>query len=282
MGATKKKEQKVTLLDAEALLAVAVAFLDAQAMHKKPTLLAEAHPTQRALHPHVDALPGGIIVTDHTSEGENPAPALLGLVGGASTNIEDDEGTTSVEEDKLPAASPSNSMGPFSRLPIDIATPPAGEADTAIVARFTKFMQTMENTGRCLNDEFSRHKGYRNPNLLTKLVEHSGIQETGSAFSIDVFHPDALPKDNYIDALIGQLEAEQEFRRKQRERIPPNQPGGGIEFHRGTGALGVVQPSLPAGLSVNVAALRRQAALNAASINASASNKRSKWDTSRE
>ena len=41
-------------------------------------------------------------------------------------------------------------------------------------------------------------QGYRNPDLLTKLVEHDGIQQLGSALPKDVYDAENLPAGNYI------------------------------------------------------------------------------------
>eukprot|EP00798_Chlamydomonas_sp_ICE-L_P019119 gene19119-25726_t len=205
------------------------------------------------------------LIGGYLEDGESLSP-----VGGSGDGV----GLFIVSDDNgLVPGAPSTSTDPFSRLPPELAAPPPGEG-----------IEILRKSSSPLITAYLQ--GYRNPDLLTKLVEHSGIQEKGSAFPKDFFDPDALSAGNYIDKLVRQLEAEQDQKRKMREQMPahggpglPSASGGAAPARtaappvvRATSVGGAVPP-----VGLNVAALRQQAALNAAAINAAAA-KRTKWD----
>ena len=58
-------------------------------------------------------------------------------------------------------------------------------------------------SGRSINAELRKSKGYRNPDFLTKIVEHFGIAEHGSGYPRDVFDPTALAPEDFYDAICA-------------------------------------------------------------------------------
>ena len=61
-----------------------------------------------------------------------------------------------------------------------------------------KMVALKRDERRVFNDSLRSHKGYRNPDLLTKLVEHWGVDQYGSAFDQAVFDPKGLPEEDKI------------------------------------------------------------------------------------
>jgi hypothetical protein len=56
-------------------------------------------------------------------------------------------------------------------------------------------------SGRSINAELRKSKGYRNPDFLTKIVEHFGIVEHGSGYPKALFDPEGLCAEDFYDAL---------------------------------------------------------------------------------
>jgi len=177
------------------------------------------------------------------------------------------------------------STDPFSRLPAELRPPPPGSPDREILTRCEK-IHAMQAQGRSFNDELRNHKGYRNPDLLTKLVEHWGIAQHGSALSKEVFDAEGRSDQDTIEAIMKQLEHQEEAKKKARE-MRPGQPGAGIEFSRGTGSLGVL-PAVSSASDLRKAGAvhtapnyiaQQQAAMAVAAAAVANATKRSKWDS---
>jgi HCNGP-like protein len=65
-------------------------------------------------------------------------------------------------------------------------------------SKFDSLVQRKRTGGLVFNDTLRNHKGYRNPDLLTKLVEHWKVEQYGSAFDKEAFDPAGLPEEDKI------------------------------------------------------------------------------------
>ena len=69
----------------------------------------------------------------------------------------------------------------------------------ALQAKVKEFLASKRDRGVTLAGALAKHRGYRNPDFLQKMVEHFGIKECGTCFAKELFDPDALPKEDYYD-----------------------------------------------------------------------------------
>ena len=88
---------------------------------------------------------------------------------------------------------------------------------------------TLLQSGRSINAELRKSKGYRNPDFLQKIVEFFGIREHGSCYPPELFDPDGLPKEDYYDAITATQRALTESREAERKQVPRN----AIDFRAG-------------------------------------------------
>ena len=102
-------------------------------------------------------------------------------------------------------------------------------------------------SGRSINAELRKSKGYRNPDFLQKIVEFFGIREHGSCYPRELFDPDALLAEDYYDALTASQRAQTEERSQR----------GVVEFRTGGVQLGT------GGAAAAAAALAARAAMPA-------------------
>jgi hypothetical protein len=51
------------------------------------------------------------------------------------------------------------------------------------------------------NDSLARNKAFRNPHILSKLVEYVDVDEKGSNFPRDVWDSKGMPPDAYASAI---------------------------------------------------------------------------------
>ncbi len=97
------------------------------------------------------------------------------------------------------------------------------------------------DTGKTFNDALRSHRDFKNPILLSKLIENWGVEQYGSAFPKEIFDPELHAEDK-IESIMLQLAQEQDERRKAREKLGLEQlrRGAGIQFERGCGDLGIL------------------------------------------
>uniref|UniRef100_A0A7S0RV32 SAP30-binding protein n=1 Tax=Chlamydomonas leiostraca TaxID=1034604 RepID=A0A7S0RV32_9CHLO len=210
----------------------------------------------------------------------------------------DDEARPSGEGMDADVGQPSSSEDVWSRLPAELRQPPPGEHSQAAEKRLYSIYDTTQRNQRSFIESLRNNRNYSNPDLLQQLMQVYHLKGTGTAFPPDVFDPDALPREDYADALLSALDREQEARRSARANAPPG--AAVIQFERAQGAGAGLPASRSAsdlagaggapaaggstvGASlVNVAALREQVAKNAAAMAAAgasaAAGRKSKWD----
>ena len=88
----------------------------------------------------------------------------------------------------------------FWRRPVPEARP-VSECSPSVRARIAKF-QEMRGKGIMLNAERRNSKAFRNPSILTQLVESIGLDAQGSNLAPTVYDPSAVPKGEFYDALL--------------------------------------------------------------------------------
>ena len=116
---------------------------------------------------------------------------------------------------------------------------PSLQPPQAKLQRYHALLQS----GRSINAELRKSKGYRNPDFLQKIVDFFGIHEHGSCYPREVYDPDALLGEDYYDALTAAQRTQAEAREAERSRR------GVVEFtvggmQPGTGGVGG-RPVLP-------------------------------------
>lgn len=113
------------------------------------------------------------------------------------------------------------------------------EQPQAKLQRYHALLQS----GRSINAELRKSKGYRNPDFLQKIVEFFGIHEHGSCYPRELYDPDALLAEDYYDALTAAQRTQAEAREAERARR------GVVEFTTGGMQPGTVglggRPILP-------------------------------------
>jgi hypothetical protein len=143
-------------------------------------------------------------------------------------------------------------------LPIQLREPPPGLPGEETVKKVQK-MVALKAAGRSFNESLKKHKGYRNPDLLQKLVSSFGVDQHGSAFDPAIFSP-SLRREDHIASLQEQNEREQ--LKKMRERVNLTSTSEGlmslktekaIEFQRGGGSSTVAGALLAAQQVLNAA-----------------------------
>ncbi|GAX82668.1 hypothetical protein CEUSTIGMA_g10094.t1 [Chlamydomonas eustigma] len=180
-------------------------------------------------------------------------------------------------EGEDPVSSTSGMTDGLESLPEELQQPPPGAPPEDFVEKCIK-MLSKKSVGLLFNDQLRKNKAYRNPDLLTKLVEHWQVDQYGSAFDKICFDPAGLNKEDKIGSLLTQLERDQEKKKQMRDQIRPEQlrAGAGIEFQRGQAGLGIL-PAALAGQKGTTTSLSAVMAINQAAAVAAAA-KRSKWD----
>jgi len=89
-------------------------------------------------------------------------------------------------------------------------------------------------SGRSINAELRKSKGYRNPDFLQKIVEFFGIREHGSCYPPALFDPDALLAEDFHDALTAAQRAQAEAREAERaKRSTVEFTAGGVQQRGG-------------------------------------------------
>ena len=68
-----------------------------------------------------------------------------------------------------------------------------------------------------MNDKLRGHVEFRNPKFLDNVVEKYHLDEYGTALPREVWDPQALPEEDFIDA-IKRAVVEEEDRREQERR----------------------------------------------------------------
>ncbi|KAJ1674431.1 hypothetical protein EV182_003288, partial [Spiromyces aspiralis] len=119
---------------------------------------------------------------------------------------------------------------------------PPGECDSDVQAKF-EMWHARRAEGAFFNDQLLKNKQFRNPNIYAKLVEHLGLEETGSNFDPAVFDPAGFPKGLYIDELIK----EQHRLAERREAAQKRSKRHHIYFRSGSETTGAAKPGNVAG-----------------------------------
>ena len=113
---------------------------------------------------------------------------------------------------------------------------PTEPGDPGVQAKVARYLE-LQARGRSVNDELRRSKGYRNPCFLQKIAEHFGIDERGTELAPAVFDPARLPREDYYDELLAQLQADSERRDAERAeraaKLQRGEPVAAVQFERG-------------------------------------------------
>lgn len=67
------------------------------------------------------------------------------------------------------------------------------------------YLASKRERGVTLAGALAKHRGYRNPDFLQKMVEHFDIKECGTCFAPELFNPNALPPEDYFERYIQAL-----------------------------------------------------------------------------
>ncbi|KAG1658025.1 hypothetical protein FOA52_010268 [Chlamydomonas sp. UWO 241] len=163
------------------------------------------------------------------------------------------------------AATATAAIGPLSKLPPELQQPPEGDVDADLALKFRQLIARKRAGAGSFNDALRNHKSYRNPDLLTKLVEHNAIDQYGSAFDEGLFDPHGMPGDDALPRVLQQWERDVERKKAARGAMGAEQlrAGAGVEFARGGGGgSGGPPPGAPsAGGGLALASASASAAL---------------------
>ncbi|KAI9199292.1 HCNGP-like protein-domain-containing protein [Polychytrium aggregatum] len=80
---------------------------------------------------------------------------------------------------------------------------PEGECDPEIQAKIAHFIELKER-GTRLNDTLTKMHSFRNPSIMSKLIEYLDLDEYGSNYPKDMYDPHGFPPETYHDEL-GEL-----------------------------------------------------------------------------
>ncbi|KAI9017810.1 HCNGP-like protein-domain-containing protein [Gaertneriomyces semiglobifer] len=76
-----------------------------------------------------------------------------------------------------------------------------GECDPAIEQKVARFL-SLKAQGMHFNDRLMRTHAFRNPSIMSKMIEFLGLDETGSNYVKDVFDPKRWPKEAFYDEML--------------------------------------------------------------------------------
>ena len=76
-------------------------------------------------------------------------------------------------------------------------------------------------------ESIANNKKFRNPSIYEKLIEATGLKDSGTNFTKDVFDPDAFGEDCYYDKLREEqqnymMELEKKAKRKEKKMNAQN------------------------------------------------------------
>jgi len=83
-----------------------------------------------------------------------------------------------------------------------IAAPPSvADCDPKLQEKISRFIAYAKQTGRTFNSNLVSKKDFGNPYLLSKIVDHFGINDVESNFPKEKFDPDSYPKTAFYDRI---------------------------------------------------------------------------------
>ncbi|TPX44546.1 hypothetical protein SeMB42_g04289 [Synchytrium endobioticum] len=74
------------------------------------------------------------------------------------------------------------------------------DCDPDLEAKFEQWMK-LKAQGMHFNTRLTRTHAFRNPSIMSKMIEFQGLDEYGSNFPKDVFDPHGFPPETYVDEL---------------------------------------------------------------------------------
>ncbi|TPX37503.1 hypothetical protein SmJEL517_g00724 [Synchytrium microbalum] len=77
---------------------------------------------------------------------------------------------------------------------------PDAECDPDLEAKFENWMNLKLN-GMHFNTRLTKTHAFRNPSIMSKMIEFQGLDEYGSNFPKDMFDPHGFPPEAFVDEL---------------------------------------------------------------------------------
>ncbi|KAJ3053168.1 SAP30-binding protein [Rhizophlyctis rosea] len=78
---------------------------------------------------------------------------------------------------------------------------PEGECDPAMQDKITKWLQ-LKAKGTLFNERLTRTHAFRNPSIMSKMIEFLDVDEIGSNYSKESFDPHGFPPELYYDQIL--------------------------------------------------------------------------------
>merc|ERR1719391_1255642 len=144
---------------------------------------------------------------------------------------------------------------------------PEGICNPSLQKYITELWTRQQETAYDMNAVIQSKKGFRNPSIYDKLIQHCGIDEHGTNFPKELYDGHLFGEESYYDVLAkaqNEMEKKAEARKKEASLRAQPEPKRKSRFDQGQ--LASSSSSLP---SANVAAAQAQAASVAANLPAS-------------
>ncbi|KAI8824457.1 HCNGP-like protein-domain-containing protein [Fimicolochytrium jonesii] len=83
---------------------------------------------------------------------------------------------------------------------MDIPSEPDGEPNPITQAKIEKWL-AIKASGTHFNDRLEQTHAFRNPSIMSKLIEYLDLDELGSNYPKDIFDPHSFPKEAFFDQI---------------------------------------------------------------------------------
>lgn len=118
---------------------------------------------------------------------------------GSSVSLLDKVQTEATSQDSTTVGSPNGSTDK------DVLLPPeaTGKCSKRLQEKVERLFDKMQREGRDLNYEIQKRKDFRNPSIYEKIIEFCGIDEKGTNYPPELYHPDnwVLDENSFYDKL---------------------------------------------------------------------------------
>ncbi|KAJ3328627.1 hypothetical protein HDU76_009606 [Blyttiomyces sp. JEL0837] len=186
-----------------------------------------------ARSPSISAIPprSGLLgkICDHDSGGD-------GGIGEEGVNLTEEEFRELLKPRVIPGLTIKS-----------IPPEPEGECDPELQAKISQWHE-LRKKGKKFNDQLMRTQSFKNPAIMSKLIEFIGLDEHGSNLPKSYFDPKGFDERLYYDELAKQqrLAAERPPTRFQVSETGDVTVTGGVKFQSGATLL---PPGVPSTLS---------------------------------
>jgi len=199
----------------------------------------------------------------HSDGGDQNEPVDMDLDTGEEED-EDSATAASSDDKKQQLQTQDSKVEAWTEGVSQLPPEPEGICNPSLQKYITELWTRQQETAYDMNAVIQSKKGFRNPSIYDKLIQHCGIDEHGTNFPKELYDGHLFGEESYYDVLAkaqNEMEKKAEARKKEASLRAQPEPKRKSRFDQGQ--LASSSSSLP---SANVAAAQAQAASVAANL----------------